>query len=477
MNIFDHFKISQNVYVENFLFESFYRSTKKSTIEDINSTLEMLIPKPCGHELIRVGGENDGGYLVPDDLDGIEALFSPGVNNFKDFEDYLAHNFKIKSFMCDYTSDVKKLRTPIINGLQFFEKKWLDTHGGKDCVSLNDWVKVNTTPNSDLMLQMDIEGAEYRNLLHTQESILKRFRIIVIELHGFRYLWKDNFLNGILRETLKNIDRNFVCAHAHPNNCCGVSVYGDWTVPNVMEFTFLRKDRVRHNNVKVTLPNFKDHLNVTKKAPLHLEGEWLRHAEPTDSRYNSKLEDIDWLEAQLVEKNNQLKAKDDSLTTIYRSIRCSIDMLRNNCSNISINKQFSQSSVSGQYLVDNSNSIISGRLSGKFGFHTNLEEDPWCIINLQRIEPVLAIVISNRLDAGSLRAKTLRVHVSENGQHWTMIYDHSESSPFGGLEDLNSAPALLLNLYGLKLQFVKLELTEKSYFHLDQVEIFKSLLS
>ncbi len=33
-----------------------------------------------------MGGENDGGYLVPDDLEGIEYCFSPGVSNIATFE-------------------------------------------------------------------------------------------------------------------------------------------------------------------------------------------------------------------------------------------------------------------------------------------------------------------------------------------------------------------------------------------------------
>ena len=36
------------------------------------------------------------------------------------------------------------------------------------------------------ILQIDIEGAEYRNLLITDSITLNRFRIIVIELHGLR---------------------------------------------------------------------------------------------------------------------------------------------------------------------------------------------------------------------------------------------------------------------------------------------------
>ena len=32
-------------------------------------------------ELVRLGGNNDGGYLLPNDLEGITACFSPGVDN------------------------------------------------------------------------------------------------------------------------------------------------------------------------------------------------------------------------------------------------------------------------------------------------------------------------------------------------------------------------------------------------------------
>lgn len=37
-------------------------------------------------KLTRIGSSNDGGYLVPDDLDGIKSCFSPGVANNSDFE-------------------------------------------------------------------------------------------------------------------------------------------------------------------------------------------------------------------------------------------------------------------------------------------------------------------------------------------------------------------------------------------------------
>ena len=54
-------------------------------------------------DLIRIGGDNDGGYLLPNILDDISYCFSPGVAKQADFEKELSEKFKIKSFMINKT--------------------------------------------------------------------------------------------------------------------------------------------------------------------------------------------------------------------------------------------------------------------------------------------------------------------------------------------------------------------------------------
>ena len=49
--------------------------------EKLNNLAKALRPVITQHPLIRIGSEFDGGYLVPDDLDGVSACFSPGVND------------------------------------------------------------------------------------------------------------------------------------------------------------------------------------------------------------------------------------------------------------------------------------------------------------------------------------------------------------------------------------------------------------
>ena len=48
-------------------------------MNELKELIKALRPVQTKIRLIRVGGANDGGYLIPDDLEGIAACFSPGV--------------------------------------------------------------------------------------------------------------------------------------------------------------------------------------------------------------------------------------------------------------------------------------------------------------------------------------------------------------------------------------------------------------
>ena len=59
--------------------------------------MKKLIPKKIDIELIRLGEDNDGGYLVPNDLKGINKNYSAGVGFLTKFEKQLEENFNISS--------------------------------------------------------------------------------------------------------------------------------------------------------------------------------------------------------------------------------------------------------------------------------------------------------------------------------------------------------------------------------------------
>jgi hypothetical protein len=247
-----------------------------------SETIDFLRPKASPFKLIRLGGDRDGAYLVPDDLHGIDACFSPGVANRKDFEDELGSVYGVRSHMVDFSSEESKFVTPLIDGMQTFDKKWLGSDSNPETVSLEDWVaQKEAIKSGDLLLQMDIEGAEYENLLDASLDLLARFRILVVEFHGVHRHLSSGEPDNPLTLVTKKLEKLFITVHAHPNNCCRTHRLpgSRIVVPSAVEVTFLRKDRFTGNlgspRHHVQLPHPLDiRANVASKKPVYLSGNW-----------------------------------------------------------------------------------------------------------------------------------------------------------------------------------------------------------
>lgn len=209
---------------------------RQSQLGDVQSILDAMHPMAARQQLIRIGGDGDGGYLVPDDLDGITACFSPGVSVTSDFELGMAER-NIPCFMADASVDAPPVASPHFH----FVKKYLGASPGGNFITLESWVAANA-PDGDLLLQMDIEGAEWEVLLATPSDLLRRFRIMVIEFHHLHRLF-DGFSGRLLTAALRKVLADFHVVHAHPNNAAAVETRGGLTIPRLLEVTFLRKDR------------------------------------------------------------------------------------------------------------------------------------------------------------------------------------------------------------------------------------------
>ena len=158
--------------------------TATADSEQVNALIRRLHPVACDKELIRLGPHGDGGYLVPDDLEGILACFSPGVSNVAGFEKDCALR-GMKVFMADGSVDAP----PEFHSQFEFTKKFIGSSTRGDFVSFEEWVDDSVAKlDGDLLLQMDIEGDEYETLLSISVGLQKRFRILVVEFHYLDYL-------------------------------------------------------------------------------------------------------------------------------------------------------------------------------------------------------------------------------------------------------------------------------------------------
>jgi Methyltransferase FkbM domain len=219
--------------------------------------------------LKRFGGPSDGGYLLPDDLEGIGACVSPGVSTECSFDKDIA-DLSIDVYMAD--SSVQG--PPIEHDRFHFSKLFIDTFNSPTSTTIDDFCK-GLAPGSDLLLEMDIEGAEYRVLSAISEELLSRFRILAIEFHHLDCLFSPfgfREISAVFRRLLQT--HNIV--HIHPNSKVPVVGHGSILLPPAMEFTFYRKDRAEFDDRPLSFPHPLDATNVEGVPDLILPECWYR---------------------------------------------------------------------------------------------------------------------------------------------------------------------------------------------------------
>ena len=241
------------------------RTTEKQKIVEF---LELVKPIKTNHDLIRVGGDTDGGYLIPNDIENICTCFSPGVSEVTDFENDLTKR-GIKCFLTDYSVE----KPPIKNVLFDFEKKYLGCKNNEMFMTLESWIKSKAPNKNDFILQMDIEGAEYSVIFDTSSETLDKFRILVIEFHRLDSL-PNRMRFDLIDLTFKKILKNFEVVHIHPNNYWKPIDFKGITIPPHMEFTFLRKDRITKKGKNLSFPHKLDRANIAQNADFALPKCW-----------------------------------------------------------------------------------------------------------------------------------------------------------------------------------------------------------
>lgn len=240
----------------------FSKSEYKEYIIDF---VNKLRPLKTEFELIRVGGNNDGGYLLPDDLENIRGLVSPGVGSNSDFELHFAN--QMPCHLIDASID----KLPSHHNNFTFHKKYLSSTNSETTISIEKILRnMSLEPEDDLIMQMDIEGAEWEILEKVSLDLLTRFRIIVIEFHQFRRIFNDVKELKKVSKIFEKILSKFYVVHAHNNNCCPRIKIDDKYFSDLVELSFIRKDRVRQTQGYVQLPHELDQRNVTSNKDFHL---------------------------------------------------------------------------------------------------------------------------------------------------------------------------------------------------------------
>ena len=149
----------------NYCYDIGYFTKASSPQFDVLSFIKKLRPIKTNYPLIRIGGAFDGGYIVPNNLSEISALYSPGVANNSNFELELAKK-GIKCYLIDHSVDKAAADHKNIR----FDKKFLGSYDEDIYWTLDSWVRRYTPEDHNLMMQIDIEWAEYESFISASQE-------------------------------------------------------------------------------------------------------------------------------------------------------------------------------------------------------------------------------------------------------------------------------------------------------------------
>lgn len=257
--IWDAYRVIKKNLLFPFKYNRFYFQKKHIvSAKKIDDLLRLIKPVNIQDQLIRVGSKFDGGYVLPNKFENISACFSPGVGQKNDFDIEIADK-GIEVFMCDASVEELPEKHPKIN----FEKKFLGSKNTEKEINVNDWINSKNI-SGDLLLEMDIEGAEYECIETISRENLNRFKIMVIEFHFLDNWWLKNSYDKYLK-ILEKLNKNHQVVHLHPNTACGFfKVNKKFKSPLVLEITYMRKDSIENIESKenISLPHNEDNFNI-----------------------------------------------------------------------------------------------------------------------------------------------------------------------------------------------------------------------
>ncbi len=213
------------------------------------SLKELIKIKSDISDLIRLGSQHDGGYVVSKTGTEIsDVLYTYGVNDNFDFEKDFCKAYPNKTArMFDPTVDVSTGQSNII-----FIKEGLYVNASSK-TTFEDHVAKFEEYQRKIFLKIDTEGAEYQFFESVSDSVLAPVIAMAVEFHG---LGNPDILQKF-KKIIGKICKNFDIVHIHGNNCSKLfDAGGLFLFPAFPEISFLRKDL---NTIK---------RNVFRKFPL-----------------------------------------------------------------------------------------------------------------------------------------------------------------------------------------------------------------
>jgi hypothetical protein len=237
--------------------------------------MDSLILYTSPFEKLRLGKNNDGGYVTVNLPESYDFFISGGISNDISFEEHLLQ-LHPNLICCAFDGTISQL--PHNHNRIFFYNKNLGNANNNILTNLHEYIQ----PHNNIFLKMDIEGHEFR-IMPTiiENNLMNKIKQLVIEIHSpadiqmFPVYFKGlgDIDNNKMFDLLHKINTTHTLVHFHANNGCKITTINNIKIPHVFELTYIRNDFVKekiHNTDP--LPTPLDMKNIPWQDDYILEG-------------------------------------------------------------------------------------------------------------------------------------------------------------------------------------------------------------
>jgi hypothetical protein len=230
--------------------------------------LALLKVERSPYELIRLGSQFDGGYVIANSFTCEDFLLTFGVGTDVSFEKDLSHSIK-GIHLYDHTVD--KLPSQISNATFF--QRGLAIAPSTSMTNLEEAV-LNIPTHAEIILKIDIEGDEWEILAEASTGLLGSFKQIVIEFHNLESI-NSSSKYELIFSVLQKLRVTHNVINVHGNNWDTFRIIHGQFWANALEVTYLNKlffpelNTIRYSEV--------NHPNNPERADYNLGLNWFKN--------------------------------------------------------------------------------------------------------------------------------------------------------------------------------------------------------
>ena len=248
-----------------------------TSLDYYNAIQDLLhIYRADGFGLTRTGSKGCAGYVMLDDFSGEKIAYSFGIGEDVAWDkDMASRGYDV--FMYDHTID----GLPEHNSRFHWSKLGIADGIAQDdrLRTLDELIAANHHEDKrDMILKIDVEGAEWGFLRQTSSETLSKFSQIIFELHSINHHEDRELILGGLRKL--NMTHRLV--HLHSCNWGWHMSIGGKNFPTVYEASYVLKDKYNIvDDYDPCLPLDLDSPTSVLVPDIEL-GHWNRRAELDD---------------------------------------------------------------------------------------------------------------------------------------------------------------------------------------------------